>query len=43
MFKDYRDADKAVQELNGKEFMGPSDLVERAKDILEMVIISVIS
>lgn len=33
VFKDYRDADKAVQELNGKEFMGQSILVERAKDI----------
>lgn len=33
VFKDYRDADKAVQELNGKDFMGQSILVERAKDI----------
>lgn len=33
VFKDYRDADRAVEELNGKEFMGQSILVERAKDI----------
>lgn len=33
VYKDYRDADKAVQELNGKDFMGQSILVERAKDI----------
>lgn len=33
VFKDHRDADKAVQELNSKEFMGQSILVERAKDI----------
>ena len=33
VFKDYRDADRAVEELNGKEFMGQSIRVERAKDI----------
>lgn len=33
VFKDSRDADKAVQELNGKDFMGQSILVERAKDL----------
>lgn len=33
VFKDNRDADRAVEELNGKEFMGQSILVERAKDI----------
>ncbi|KAJ7365795.1 hypothetical protein OS493_002514 [Desmophyllum pertusum] len=33
VFKDYHDADKAVEELNGKEFMGQSILVERAKEI----------
>lgn len=33
VFKDYNDADRAVQELNGKEFMGQNILVERAKDI----------
>ena len=37
VFKDYRDADKAVQELNGKDFMGQSILVERAKDIRNCV------
>lgn len=33
VFKDSRDADKAVEELNGREFMGQSILVERAKDL----------
>ena len=33
VFKDSRDADRAVQELNGREFMGQSILVERAKEV----------
>lgn len=33
VFKDYRDANKAVQQLNGQDFMGQSILVEPAKEI----------
>ena len=33
VFKDHRDADKAVSQLNGQEFMGENILVERAKDV----------